>query len=121
MDPSVEPLSETTTSPHTPIWRKEAIALSTHIAIERASFRQGITTETSMSSVRLTALGSCSAPTCSVLTLVNGHMFKTIYAKRTAKKLACTSSGGNLHFQIPFQSRWRGSKRFRLFETSYQS
>src|SRR5713101_9211005 len=47
IEPSVEPLSATTTSPRIPISRNAANALSTQIPIERASLRQGITTEIS--------------------------------------------------------------------------
>src|ERR1700730_11732805 len=47
MEPSVEPLSATITSPRSPALRKEEIAFSTQKANELASFRQGMTTETS--------------------------------------------------------------------------
>src|SRR5215467_11818495 len=49
MEPSVDPLSATTTSPFTPKSWKAARALSMQNAIDSASFRQGITTETSTS------------------------------------------------------------------------
>jgi hypothetical protein len=47
MEPSVEPLSATITSPRNPALRKEEIAFSTQKASELASLRQGMTTETS--------------------------------------------------------------------------
>src|SRR6202790_3550656 len=46
-EPSVEPLSATTTSPRSLAARKACIAFSTHTPIEFASFKQGITTDTS--------------------------------------------------------------------------
>src|SRR5215468_7190434 len=47
MEPSVEPLSATITSPRKPAERNAAVALSIQKASELASFRQGMTTETS--------------------------------------------------------------------------
>src|SRR5271157_4621170 len=47
MEPSVEPLSATTTSPRRPAARNALIALLIQNASEFASFRQGITTDTS--------------------------------------------------------------------------
>ena len=49
-EPSVEPLSTTTTSPEIPMARRARQAFSTHTPTDSASFRQGITTETSISS-----------------------------------------------------------------------
>src|ERR1700737_188201 len=51
MEPSVEPLSATITSPQRPADLNAPIALSTQMAREFASFKQGITTETSTSCV----------------------------------------------------------------------
>src|ERR1700730_861208 len=51
IDPSVDPLSATTTSPRNSPAANAAIALSTQIPSEFASFRQGMTTDTSKDSV----------------------------------------------------------------------
>src|SRR2546426_6150794 len=53
MEPSVDPLSETTTSPRILESRNAVTALSTHMAIDFTSFRQGITTDTSGSLLEL--------------------------------------------------------------------
>ncbi len=47
LEPSVEPLSATTTSPAMPMRSKDSCALRMQIPIVRASFRHGITTESS--------------------------------------------------------------------------
>src|SRR5260370_8118987 len=47
IEPSVEPLSATTTSPHSPAAWNAFMALSTQYASEFASFIQGMTTDTS--------------------------------------------------------------------------
>src|ERR1700693_5470956 len=47
IEPSVEPLSATTTSPFIPAFAKAVSAFSMQIATEFASFRHGITTDTS--------------------------------------------------------------------------
>src|SRR5213593_3642024 len=67
IDPSVEPLSATTTSPQMPASLKAASALSMQRAIELASFRQGMTTETSMFwfnwlNLQILPLRSCCRP-----------------------------------------------------------
>src|SRR5207253_8398087 len=46
IEPSVEPVSETITSPRTPARANADNALSMHASIERASLRHGMTTET---------------------------------------------------------------------------
>src|SRR5579863_8516955 len=48
IEPSVEPLSATTTSPRSPEDRIASSALPTQMPMEFASFRHGMTTETSM-------------------------------------------------------------------------
>src|SRR5579863_4594148 len=47
IEPSVEPLSATTTSPHRPAARNASIAFETQTPREFASFKHGITTDTS--------------------------------------------------------------------------
>src|SRR6266478_2000270 len=47
IDPSVDPLSATTTSPRSSAARNASIAFATQIPIEFASFKHGITTDTS--------------------------------------------------------------------------
>src|SRR6266850_2878760 len=54
MEASAEPLSATITSPVSPALRNAPIALSTQWASEFASFKQGMTTDTST---------GCAAPT----------------------------------------------------------
>src|SRR5690242_8251487 len=50
IDPSVEPLSATTISPRRPAERKASMALVTQMPSEFASFKQGMTTDTSTAS-----------------------------------------------------------------------
>src|SRR6266436_4410035 len=57
MEASVEPLSATITSPESPALRNAPIALSTQYASEFASFKQGMTTDTSTGCVALTEPG----------------------------------------------------------------
>jgi hypothetical protein len=63
-EPSVELLSETTTSPVMPFCSSAVRARVTHSSIVSASFRQGITTET----VRSRLVMSCGrTPVCSTV------------------------------------------------------
>src|SRR6266404_5602307 len=57
MEASVEPLSATITSPESPALRNASIALSTQYASEFASFKQGMTTDTSTGCVALAESG----------------------------------------------------------------
>src|SRR5919198_2817102 len=56
VEPSVEPLSATTTSPRMPASLKAAVALSMQNAMDCASLRQGITTETSRASFGISSV-----------------------------------------------------------------
>src|SRR6266404_3900332 len=58
MESSAEPLSATITSPESPALRNAPIALSTQWASEFASFKQGITTDTSTGCVAPTESGN---------------------------------------------------------------
>src|ERR1700727_2711839 len=60
VDPSVEPLSATTTSPRSPADLNASSAFPTQIPIELASLRHGITTDTS------TGLSAASSDDCVV-------------------------------------------------------
>src|SRR4051812_43123348 len=59
LEPSLEPLSATTTSPANPAAAKERIALSTQMPMEFASLRQGMTTDTSSGSSGRVLSGEC--------------------------------------------------------------
>src|SRR6266478_2760762 len=66
-EPSVDPLSATTTSPRSPFARNASIAFATQIPIEFVSFKHGITTETSTppsgtTEARREALSAFSTP-----------------------------------------------------------
>src|SRR5436305_2969405 len=60
VDPSVDPLSATITSPMIPWLRSVSTAFRTQLAIVSASLRQGITTEISISAPRGARSGSVS-------------------------------------------------------------
>src|SRR6266403_383668 len=57
MEASVDPLSATITSPENPALRNALSALSTQCASEFASFKQGMTTDTSTGCVALAESG----------------------------------------------------------------
>src|SRR5882724_6906913 len=61
MEASAEPLSATITSPESPALRNAPIALSTQYASELASFKQGMTTDTSTGCATLTESGKGSS------------------------------------------------------------
>src|ERR1700675_2006779 len=97
IDPSVDPLSPTTTSPRSPAEPNALIAFETQIPIEFASFKQGITTDTSSPS---SAPGFAAAAAARVAFLAFNSSVSTL------PRMLLTSS---LHF-LPRPLSWRSSQ-----------
>src|SRR5277367_2416738 len=89
IDPSVDPLSATSTSPRSPAARNAATALSTQNASEFASFKHGSTTVTS-SATAPSASPSAPRPKISVVA-ISSNIISAIarFAQRTQAHLEC--------------------------------